>query len=268
MFIALILIFVLVILWLLSLRGRTGHPGLDGLRGWSYAHRGLHGETRPENSMAAFRAALEAGYGIELDVHLLKDGNLAVMHDSALQRTTGQPGKIEDLTTAQLSQYTLENSTETIPEFRQVLDLFRGKAPMIIELKSEGKNHAALCQTVCAMLDEYEGVFCLESFDPHCILWLRRHRPDLIRGQLSENFLVTNFNLPYPARFLMTANMVNFLTRPDFIAYKFADRRRIGVRLCRRLYRIQGVAWTLQTRQEYEEAVKDGWIPIFEDFKP
>lgn len=268
MFIALILIFVLVILWLLSLRGRTGHPDLDKLRGWNYAHRGLHDEIRPENSMAAFRAALEAGYGIELDVHLLKDGNLAVMHDSALQRTTSRPGKIEDLTTAQLSQYPLENSAETIPEFRQVLDLFQGKAPMIIELKSDGHNYSALCEAVCAILNNYEGVYCLESFDPRCVLWLRKHRPDLLRGQLAENFLALKTGLPFPIRFAMTTNITSFLTRPDFIAFKFQDRHRIGVNLCRRLYRIQGVAWTLQTRQEYEEAVKEGWIPIFENFNP
>ena len=74
---------------LLTLRGRTGHPGLEALRGWGYAHRGLHGDGVPENSMAAFKAALDHGYGIELDIHLLKDGNLAVIHDASLKRTAG-----------------------------------------------------------------------------------------------------------------------------------------------------------------------------------
>ena len=93
------LLLVLLLLYLLSTRCRRGHPGLKDLQGWSYAHRGLHGDGVPENSMAAFKAALDAGYGIELDIHLLKDGNLAVMHDSLLNRTTGQPGRIEYLTT-------------------------------------------------------------------------------------------------------------------------------------------------------------------------
>ena len=268
MLIALILIVILAILWLLSLRGRTGHPGLSKLQGWNYAHRGLHDQTRPENSMAAFRAALEAGYGIELDVHLLKDGNLAVMHDSALLRTTGQPGNIEELTTDQLSHYTLENSTETIPAFHQVLALIRGKAPIIIELKPDGHNCAALCGAVCKMLDNYAGVYCLESFDPRCIIWLRRHRPDLIRGQLAENFLASKSGSPFLIRFVLTTNITNFLSRPDFIAYKFADRKRAGVFLCRRLHKIQGVAWTLHTQQEHDEAVKEGWLPIFVDYTP
>ena len=110
-------------LYILSLAGRTGHKELSQLRGWSYAHRGLHEKGRPENSMAAFRAALEGGYGIELDVHLLSDGNLAIMHDSLLKRTTGCDGRIEDLTTEQLADYRLEGTTETIPTFSQVLEL-------------------------------------------------------------------------------------------------------------------------------------------------
>ena len=88
MIIGLLILVLLAVLFLLSLKGRTGHKNLAALRGWNYAHRGLHSEGIPENSMAAFKAALDHGYGIELDVHLLKDGNLAVIHDSLLNRTT------------------------------------------------------------------------------------------------------------------------------------------------------------------------------------
>ena len=100
-------------LYVLSTQGRTGHPGLAALQGWKYAHRGLHDAEKPENSMAAFRAALENGYGIELDIHLIKDGNLAVIHDTALVRTTGCDGKITDLATEDLGNYRLENTDET-----------------------------------------------------------------------------------------------------------------------------------------------------------
>ena len=129
---------------LLSLRGRSCHPLMQDLRGWAYAHRGLHSDGIPENSMAAFRAALEKGYGIEFDLHLLKDGNLAVIHDSALKRTTGKEGRVEDLTTQELERYALEGTEETIPTFRQLLDLYAGKAPLIVELKPVDGNHAAL----------------------------------------------------------------------------------------------------------------------------
>ena len=154
----LILAALLALAYVLALGGRTGHPGLAWLRGWSYAHRGLHGEGCPENSMAAFQAALAHGYGIELDVHLLKDGNLAVMHDSSLLRTTGREGRMEELTTEALTDYHLGGTEETIPEFRQVLELYAGKAPLIVELKPADGNHAQLAEAACRMLDGYRGV--------------------------------------------------------------------------------------------------------------
>lgn len=110
--------------YLFCIGGRTGHPGMEELRRWRYAHRGLHDDLLPENSMGAFRAALEAGYGIELDIHLMKDGNLAVIHDACLQRTAGADVRIEDLTADQLSQYHLGESQETIPLFKDVLALY------------------------------------------------------------------------------------------------------------------------------------------------
>ena len=144
--------------YLLALRGRTGHPGLSALRGWNYAHRGLHSPGVPENSLAAFRAAVEHGYGAELDVHLLKDGGLAVIHDSKLIRTTGREGRVEDLTTAELKNYPLEGTEETIPTFREVLEVFSGRTPLIIELKPEGNNHAALCKAACEAMQGYAAL--------------------------------------------------------------------------------------------------------------
>ena len=120
---ALIILVALAALLLFLLAGRRNHPGLEKLRGWSYAHRGLHGEGIPENSMAAFRRSLEHGYGIELDVHLMKDGELAVVHDSSLKRTAGADVKIEDLTKEDLEKYPLEGTEETIPLFKDVLAL-------------------------------------------------------------------------------------------------------------------------------------------------
>ena len=259
----------LVLLWILALRCRRNRPGLADLRNWSYAHRGLHGPGVPENSMVAFRAALDGGFGVELDVHLLKDGNLAVMHDSLLNRTTGQAGRMEDLTTEDLKHYFLEGTAETIPEFGEVLDLFGGKAPLIIELKSADGNHAALTEAACKLLEGYPGPFCMESFDPKCVAWLRKNRPDIIRGQLAENFFRSRNDLPDHLKFLATNLLFNFLTVPDFIAYKFADRNTTpSTVLCRKLWGAQGVSWTLRTREEYDTAVSEGWLPIFEGFLP
>jgi len=272
MIIALIIVLVLLLLgalYILALRGRSRHRLMRKLRCWSYAHRGLHGDGIPENSMTAFRLALEHGYGIELDVHLLADGNLAVIHDSSLLRTAGADVEIETLTTQQLKNFFLQGTMETIPTLQEVLELFDGKAPLIIELKSKSGNHDALTQTVCEMLAQYQGLYCLESFDPRCIRWLKKHRPRLVRGQLAHNSLhEKSEEVPFYFRFAMTNLFSNFWNVPDFIAYKFDDRNRFNLRLIRKIWHVQCVAWTLRSKEDYDTAVKEDWIPIFEGFEP
>ena len=265
----LIILVVVAALFALSTMCRSGHKGLQALRGWKYAHRGLHGNGIPENSMAAFRAALEGGYGIELDVHLMKDGKLAVIHDASLKRTAGADVKIEDLTEADLPCYPLEGTDEIIPLFSQVLELYAGKAPLIIELKAEGGNHAALAQAVCGLMDSYKGPYCMESFDPRCVAWLTKHRPDIIRGQLTENFVINRKSpLPMVLKFILTHQLENFLVRPDFVAYKFADRKTISNYLARKVWGAQGVTWTVTSQADLDTAVAEGWLPIFEGFRP
>ena len=260
------LILFLCSLYLFCLGGRTGHPDLHKLCEFNYAHRGLHDAVRPENSMAAFRGAWDAGYGIELDVHLMKDGNLAILHDSSLQRVAGAEVKIEDLTVEDLPNYTLCGTGEHIPLFSQVLDLYRGKAPLIVELKTAGNNVDALCKATMALLDGYQGLYCIESFDPRVTRWMRVHRPEIIRGQLSENWFHSKAKLPWILKLVMTYHISNVFTRPDFIAYKYCDRKTFGTEICRKVWGLQGVSWTLKTREEYDTAVHEGWIPIFEDF--
>lgn len=262
-------IILLALLYLLATRCRREAPGMEALRGWAYAHRGLHGGGVPENCMAAFRAALEAGYGVELDVHLMKDGNLAVIHDSLLNRTTGQAGQVEHLTAGDLPLYPLEGTDHTIPLLQDVLDLFGGKAPLIIELKPSDGNHDALAEAVCRVLDGYQGPFCLESFDPRCMAWVRRNRPQIIRGQLAENFFRTRSDLPDWQKFIFTHLLLNFLSVPDFIAYSFPHRKSTpSTVLCQKLWRAQGVSWTLRNQADYDAAVAEGWLPIFEGFRP
>ncbi len=263
------LLILVAIFYILALRCRKGHPGLAALRGWAYAHRGLHGDGVPENSRKAFQLALENGYGVELDVHLLKDGELAVIHDPSLKRTAGADVQIEDLTVSDLNRYNLEGTDEKIPLLRDVLTLFAGKAPLIVELKPEGNNYAALAAATCDLLDGYEGPYCLESFDPRAIQWLRKNRPDLIRGQLTENFFKTpNSKLPWALKFVMAKQLMNFLSVPDFVAYRCSDRKRLGNFICRRLWGAQGVTWTIKDQKDFDEAVSDGWLPIFEGFRP
>ena len=254
-------------LYVLSTQGRTGHPGLTQLQGWKYAHRGLHDAQKPENSMAAFRAALENGYGIELDIHLLKDGNLAVMHDRSLLRTTGQEGLITDLTTEDLTSYRLGGTGETIPTFRQVVELFAGKAPLIIELKADD-NAEALVDTAVKAMEGYDGPYCMESFDPRCVYLLKKKYPHILRGQLTEDYFRSKSKLPAPLKWALKNHALNFLTMPDFVAYNCKDLDSLSNTLVRKFWGVAGVAWTLQTQEEFDKATADGWIPIFENFKP
>ena len=267
--IACIVIVVLLILYVLSLRGRAGHPGLKALQGWHYAHRGLHGNGVPENSMEAFRLALENGYGIELDIHLMKDDNLAVIHDSSLLRTAGADVQIEDLTTEDICKYSLEGTQEKIPLFTEVLQLYRGQAPLIIELKTHQGNHVQLAAAAVKAMEGYDGPWCMESFDPRAVHALRKNHPHVIRGQLTENFFKSPKNKLHPVlKWVMTTQILNFTTRPDFIAYRVSDRKRLGTFLCRKLWGLQGVTWTVRNPQDHADVVAEGWISIFEGFRP
>ena len=159
-----------LLVWFL-LHGRKNGRGWDKLEGVRYAHRGWHDKPAvPENSLPAFRRAAEAGYGAELDVHLTKDGRLAVVHDSDLQRVCGQSGIVEDLTAAELAAYRLEGTEETIPFLEEVLPLFEDKAPLVVEVKPSRGNHDVLTRTTMECLDRFRADYCVESFDPQVLV--------------------------------------------------------------------------------------------------
>ena len=262
------LIISLILLTILAVMGRRGHAGLKDLQGWGYAHRGLHGNGVPENSMAAFKAALDNGYGIELDIHLTKDGDLAVIHDTSLKRTAGCDIKITDLTVDELKNYHLEGTEETIPAFHQVLDLFAGKAPLIIELKADN-NCQQLVDTAVSAMKGYKGPWCMESFDPRCVYYLKKNHPDVIRGQLAQDFFADNSSLSWILKFVMTHNLSNFLTQPDFVSYRFDHRNNTPTTgIWKKLWKLQAVTWTIRTQEDYNTAVKEGYLPIFENFRP
>ncbi|MBD5162789.1 MAG: glycerophosphodiester phosphodiesterase [Oscillibacter sp.] len=258
--------------WCLLLRPRRGQPGWEALGNIRYAHRGLHdvGQGRPENSMAAFRAAVEGGFGAELDVHLMADGNLAVVHDSDLTRVCGKKVLIEDLTAADLKDYPLQGTRETIPLFEDVLTLFEGKTPLVVELKVERGNANALTDAAMAMLRSWNGTYCVESFHPGALLRLKEKYPEVIRGQLSQNFMKDGEvnGLALPTRFLLTNLLTTAFTRPDFIAYNWKDRGNTSLRLMKRLYGVHEVAWTVRDRETMELLDGDGVPSIFEKFVP
>lgn len=272
-YILLVLLIILVLFELITvlLQCRKGHPQWKYLRLWRYAHRGYHDKPQiPENSMAAFRRAVAQHYGAELDVHLMRDGHLAVIHDASLKRTAGADVLVEDLTAEELKQYRLEGTDEQIPLLEEVLELFEGQTPLIVELKSERGNYNELAAATCAMLDQYRVMYCIESFDPRCLRWLKKNRPEIVRGQLSGNLLRDGqgSGMSKPVLFLLSNLLMNFMGRPDFIAYNHLDRQNYALRWCRKFYKVQEFSWTVRDKQAMTELEKDNCLVIFEKFDP
>lgn len=270
MIVILIILFYGAVLWLLALRCRRDHDAWNTLRKFRYAHRGLHnsGQGVPENSMLAFRLAAERGYGVELDIHLTRDGRLAVIHDDSLLRTAGVDVKASSLTADELGQYRLEGTDEKIPFLEEVLPLFEGKAPLIVELKVE-KNAAALAGAACELLDRFDVDYCIESFHPQAIIWLKKNRPEVCRGQLSQNFLADKpTGMGKAADFVMTHLLSSFLSVPDFIAYNHKQRDRFNLKVARKVWGVQEVSWTIRTPEDMAACEADGCLSIFENFTP
>ncbi|MCM1568678.1 MAG: glycerophosphodiester phosphodiesterase [Roseburia sp.] len=235
---------------------------------WLYAHRGLHdnrGEA-PENSMRAFAKAVEAGFGIELDIQLTKDKIPVVFHDFTLDRACGGKGRIADYTCEELRQFTLFGSQERIPRFEEVLGLVNGRVPLIVELKIEYKD-MSLCREADRLLCDYRGLYCIESFNPLAVLWYRRRRSGVVRGQLSDAFCREKKSC-HIVRFVLQNLLLNCLTKPDFIAYNHKYSKQLSRKLCRKLYHNTAAAWTIKSQAELEAARKDFDIFIFDSFMP
>ena len=260
------------LLWCLAVRPRRGQPGWEALAAYRYAHRGLHDVSagRPENSLSAFRAAAEAGFGAELDVHLMADGSLAVVHDPDLTRVCGRHAVIEQLRREDLAAYPLLGSGETIPLFEDVLALFAGRGPLIIELKATRKNAAALTDAVMERLKGWKGAYCLESFHPAVLVHLRRAWPEVLRGQLSQRYGRGGDRTGYGrlADWAMTHLLVCAAGRPDFVAYRWQDRDEPSLRLMRRLWGVHVACWTVRSPDTMKTLESEGAAVIFEGFVP
>ena len=231
-----------------------------------YAHRGLHkgnkAGTPPENSLEAFELACQAGYGIELDVQLSRDGVVMVFHDSTLIRMTGKEGKVCDYTAEELGKITLADSNQTIPTFREVLALIDGRVPLLVELKGESFDKS-LCPKVAEILKEYKGDYCLESFNPLLIGEMKKHLPESYRGLLYTNACkekkkITVINVA------VTWMLLNFIAKPNFIAYNKVYRNKLQVKLTTILFKAPRFVWTTRSEEELETARRLGECPIFE----
>ena len=264
MIIFLILI-ALCVLYLYLIAPRVPRRPLNGLEGL-YAHRGLWNGERPENSLPAFRAAVEKGFGIETDVHITKDNRLVVFHDDSLKRMCGDGRNLPDCTLAELRQLRLAGTEETIPTFDEFLEAVDGKVPLVIEIKTD-RRITLLCEQVNERLSRYQGPYCIESFDPRAVRWYRKHRPDVIRGQLT-------FGLVKPSQMpknlitrLLASQIGNVLGRPDFMACEHETDHSVPLRLVR-LFRPNLAAWTVRSQSDMDRLKGRYEIQIFEKFMP
>lgn len=268
-YVILIVAAVFIVLYLLSIKPRLGRQKQwEPFRGVHYAHRGLHDNSleAPENSLAAFKKAVKAGYGIELDVQLTKDRVPVVFHDFTLERVCGREGKVYEYTYEELQQFPLFQSEERIPKLEEVLKLVSGRVPLIVELKLEWMD-LTVCTLTDRLLSEYQGLYCIESFNPLALVWYRRYHNDVLRGQLSDGFLKSG-EFKGALYFLLQNLLFNWMTKPDFIAYnhKYADN--LSRKLCRKLYRNLAVAWTIKSKQELDAAKENFDLFIFDSFIP
>ncbi|MGE5560424.1 MAG: glycerophosphodiester phosphodiesterase [Chloroflexota bacterium] len=233
-----------------------------------YAHRGLHDIERgmPENSLPSFRQAVAAGYGIELDVQLTRDGEVVVFHDDDLRRVCGRPERVDALDWSELSQLGLLGTKETMPLFRDVLAIVAGKVPLIVELKT-GPRNDELCRATLDLLREYQGTYCIESFNPFIVAWFRRNAPDILRGQLAARFDRRELR-SWLLRTVLTNMLLNIAARPQFIAYCHSDRTNLSFRLTRRLFGALTVAWTVRDDAAERELGRDFDAVIFEGYRP
>lgn len=238
----------------------------DKFMSFHIAHRGLHGEGVCENSMEAFRRAIESGYGIELDVHLTKDNKLCVIHDSYLSRMTDKPGVAERLASEELEEYTLKDG-QKIPFLPEVLKLVDGRVPLLIELKFRRMFNEAQADELLRELEDYpyKDMVALQSFHPLAVKYLKSHTDEYAVGYLSSYKLIKKKRsfLNYMLRTLKFYRIMH----ADFISYDInylpnryvAKKKRRGV---------QVLAWTVNSEEKEERAMNVADNIIFEHIDP
>ncbi|MBO5912974.1 MAG: glycerophosphodiester phosphodiesterase [Clostridia bacterium] len=240
------------------------HPDCVVLNNLYIAHRGLHGlsEDTPENSLRAFEKAVEWGYGIEIDIHLTKDGKVVVFHDDTLNRVCGVDGRVEDKTLAELKQLRLLGTDCEIPTLQECLDTVNGKVPLLIEFKCISLKCNELCRAADEILSKYNGKYLIQSFYPTVLGWYKKHRKDICRGQLASAFKGEEFY-----KRLLGCLLFNVVARPHFVSYEHKYRKNIFRRLVTSLGAFP-VGWTFQSQKAVDDDKVGFKAYIFEGFIP
>jgi glycerophosphoryl diester phosphodiesterase len=268
--IAIIICAVLAVLFIgyLFLIMTGSRRGMEKYKNVKYAHRGLHGDGRAENSMSAFKAAVDAGFGVELDVRLSKDGVLVVFHDDDLKRVCSDDRRVADVCAKELSEMSLSGTADGVPTFEQVLKLVGGRVPLLVEIK-ENPGDGGVSEMTARMLSEYSGDYIVESFNPLSLKNARRGLKRVPMGILSMKFEREERRIIRLRNFALGGLLTNFLCRPNFIAYRNEDGRAFPVKLLGGLFGAVRIAWTVRSEQEEKAAYARGFdTVIFEGYLP
>ena len=230
------------------------------------AHRGLHDDTRPENSLAAFRAAIEIGYPIELDVHMTRESEIVVVHDENLKRVTGADVKISDCSPQLWHSLTLCGTREHIPTLQEVLDLVAGRVGLVIEIKKDAcRRIGDLERILIRQLRSYDGPFVIKSFDPFVVRYMRRHAPEMTVGQLSYDF--SDKKGHWILKFFMRNVRVAAFNHAQFISYGVHSLPNRAVARLRQKG-LPVLCWTIRSQAEADAAAPYADNIIFEGFQP
>jgi glycerophosphoryl diester phosphodiesterase len=235
------------------------------------AHRGLHDAAGgvPENSRAAFATAVEAGYGVELDVQPSAEGEAMVFHDDALARMTGAAGRVWERRASELAALRLAGDGETMPSLAETLAVVAGRVPLFVEIKYRGGRAIGRLEArVAALLAGYGGPVAVQSFEPRLLAWFADHAPDLPRGQISGDYRrYREAPLSFAARWRRTMLGYTALARPDYIVYEWRALPNPATRAARR-EGLPVLAWTVQSPAEYDHARRHADNVLFEGFRP
>lgn len=199
---------------------------MDWLTAQPFAHRGLHDKENGviENSRKAFAAAIQGGYGIELDVQLSRDGEAMVFHDRGMKRLTGLQGKLAHHTAAELGAIKLKDSEDVVETLPTILNLIAGQVPVIVEIKTTPREEAgALEEAVANALDNYTGPAAMMSFAPSSVAWFAQYAPHIVRGIVAMDFVRHNEGLSWAERIILSQMLHLPITQPDFISFNQAQ---------------------------------------------
>lgn len=236
------------------------------------AHRALHdvSQGRPENSRAAVRAAVAAGYGIEIDLQPSADGVPMVFHDYDLRRLTGVPGRLRGLTAAELSEIALSGGDEGIPTLAEVLEIVAGQVPLLIEIKDQdgamGPDVGPLEAATAQVLAGYAGPVAVMSFNPHAVAAFHLAAPGVPVGLTTSAYTATDWPL-LPAKVRTHLAGIPDFDRvgASFISHEAAD---LGAPRVAAL-KAQGAAilcWTIRSPEAEAEARKIAQNITFEGY--